>query len=882
MSAPTAKLRARAATTLLLTRHILRTMAGHGLRSFMVWLALASALAVIIGVISFIQSIDDSFRARGTAVRGIADLQVQAVERSTLPSGLAADLEDLRGTRYAVALDEQRIAIKSAKQTSVTATAFGIDRRARRLRSDLQRQLNVRTPRNPENGGLTISTTMADQLGVERGDKVRVLAYRRSPAIKVKRIQRVSPALEDVVALPRKSVENMRGAEGRPNTIFVKLKPGTSIARWQKRADRVLPGNALVVTPKQQQHELDTVLNFTTRSYTYVFGAVALLIGALLVYVLQLMRMLDRQEDAGLVRALGSGWGPLAAAEVLTVALMLVSALPAGLLLGHWFANELGSNLPLYLTQVFNFKLTLAVKPVVVVGAMGATLLVATIATVGALATTRRPVADQMGRSPQSGATSVAGVSLTAALTLSGLGGVCLALAAVLTQRGMFTATSVLMLLGIAFVSPGFAALLIRGLSAIRRDDGTAVLVARSALESQPRRVGMSVAIMALAVGAVIPLQLLDNALEQWVERLASVHRPTIKRLVASSDSFGTVPVRPDYARRALTEKRRKIVVKQPTLPPGAPAEAKAKLPSRTELLRKAQRRELHRKLPKYASPFATGFVRYRDNRIGLMALDPRNEWPYRTDEGLVGRLDTMRKHPDDVVISSPLASWTGLEAGDRMSLPTAKGIRKVRISAVVDDVGWPLGTAYFNIDRFRDLYGWEGVNALVVRPSKVDTKELRKMRPLHTYTGADLSARIERQTEMTRKNMLSMRMLIVLAAMVAISGILATSVLARRREWGVLRAVGMTSGKLLAALIIEIAVILLLGAAIGIVGGLLTYQGPILSFMEGRGFPVGDDIVVMPLITTAAAAIAVGAIAVLISAMSVTRTKLTDALAYE
>jgi putative ABC transport system permease protein len=893
MNAPQHKIRARVATTMLLTRHIVRTMAGHGLRSFMVWLALASALAVIIGVVSFVRSIDDSFKARGEAVRGIADLQVQAVDRATLPKDLAADLEKLKGTKYAVAIDEQRISIKSRKQPAVTATAFGIDRRARKLQSDLQRELDVRTPRNPENGGLTISTAMADELGVKRGDKVRVLAYQRSPAIKIRRIVEVSPALQDVVALPRKSVENLRGKEGEPNTIFVKLDDGTSMARWQKRADRILPNNSSVVTPVDQQHELDTVLNFTTRSYTYVFGAVALLIGALLVYVLQLMRMLDRQEDAGLVRALGSNWGPLAAAEVLVVGLMLMAALPAGLLLGHWFQQRLGANLPDYLTQVFNFKLTMAVQPEVVAAAVAATLAVAAFATVGALITTRRPVADQMGRSPQSGATSIAGVSLIAALTLTGLGLGCLLLGALLSSRGQFTATSALMLLGIAFIAPGLAALLVHGISLIKRNDGTSVLVARSALESQPRRVGMSVAIMALAVGAVIPLQLIDHALQTRVDRLAAVHAPDVRRIVASSDSFGSVPVRPDYVRRAVEGQRKKLVIERPKPPvvsaeAGTPAaaqaraQAAAKLPTREQLVRRAQRRELKRDFPKHISPFATGFVRYDGNRIGMMALDPANKWPYQTNEGVVGQLKTMRKHPDDVVISSSLASWTDLETGDRIKMPTAEGPRKVRVAAVVDDVGWPLGTVYFSMDRFRELYGWEGVNALIVKPSKLDFAQLKKMRPLHTYSGAELTARIQRQMEMTRSNMLAMRMLIVLAAMVAISGILATSVLARRREWGVLRAVGMTQGKLLRALVIEIAVILLLGAAIGIVGGLLTFQGPMLSFMESRGFPVGDEIVVLPLLVTAAGAIAVGAIAVIISALMVARTKLTDALAYE
>lgn len=883
MTAPTAKIRAKIATTLLLTRHILRTMTSHILRTFMVWLALASALAVIIGVVSFITSIDESFKARGQAVRGIADLRVQAVDRSTFAPSLAGDLEDVKGTDYAVAVDEQRIAIKSHNQASVTATAYGIDRRARKLRSALQRELDVKTPSDPSKGGLTISTVMAQRLDVKRGDKVRILAYRRSPAIKIQRVVQVAPALEEVVAVPRKSIERLRGNVGRANTLYVKLDDGVSLERWQKRADRVLPVNATTVTPSQQQTELDTVLNFTTRSYTYVFGAVALLIGALLVYVLQLMRMLDRQEDAGLVRALGSNWGPLAAAEVLTMAILLVTALPAGLLFGHWFAHRLSGNLPDFMTQVFNFTMHMQVQPVVVAGAMAAVLLVAAVATVGALVTTRRPVADQMGRSPQSGASSTARISIGAALSITVAGVACFAISVFTANRGSFSATALLQLVGIGLVAPGLTSLLIHALSRIKHDDGTAMLVARSALESHPRRVAMSVAIVALAVSAVIPLQLLDSALGKRVVRLTAVHKPDVKRIVASGDSFSTVPIRPDYARKAVKEKGAAKVAK-PKLVPGQPAPTKSQMRQAVrKAQRKAERKELHRKFPSYVSPFATGFVRYRDQRIGVMAIDSRKSWMYnKTNEGLVGNLSTLRRHRDQVIVSAPLASWTDIEKGDWLRLPTPNGTRKVKVAAIVDDIGWPMGTVYFDIERYRKLYGWNAINALLIKPGKVDTKELRQMRPVHTYTGTDLTERITRQMNMTRSNMLAMRLLIVLAALIAVSGILATSVLARRREWGVLRAVGMTRGRLYAALAIEIVFILLIGSLVGVAGGLLTYEGTVTLFMERQGFPVGHGIVVMPLINTAIAAFGVGLVAVMVSAILVARAKLTDALSYE
>ena len=188
-------------------------------------------------------------------MRGVASLQIQAVGNTSFSNDLADDLEDVRGAKHVVPIDEQRIAIRS-KTVSRVATAFGIDNKAKELQSDLQRELNVKTPKNPENGGLTISREMAESLDVKRGDKVRVLAFSRSPLIKIRRIQDVSPALSEVVALPRKSIEQLRGDDG-PNMLFVQLKDGVSVQRWQRRAEKKLPENATVVTADAQQRQLD-------------------------------------------------------------------------------------------------------------------------------------------------------------------------------------------------------------------------------------------------------------------------------------------------------------------------------------------------------------------------------------------------------------------------------------------------------------------------------------------------------------------------------------------------------------------------------------------------------------------------------------------------
>ncbi|KKL73561.1 hypothetical protein LCGC14_2073660, partial [marine sediment metagenome] len=564
-----------AVTTLLLARHILRTVARQRSRTFMVWVALVAALGVVVGLLSFVASINDSFERRGKAVRGVADVQVQAVAQSSLGSGLARRLERVRGTRFAVPVTQQRATLRS-REHSVVVTAYGIDRRARRLRSTMQRELSVRMPKRPENGGLSLSTDMARRLDVEKGDRIRLFAHRRTPRIRVARVVDVPESLADVVTLPRSTLERLRGSPGRPNTIYVQLK-GTDLDGWKQRARSSLPSNTAITTPAGAQRELDNVLDLAVRSYTYMFGAVVLSIVGLLIYVLQLMRMLERQEDAGLVRALGSGWAPLARAEIAVLALALATAVVPGALLGRLLAQYLARQLPPFLAEGFNFTVQIGVKAGVVAAAATLALAVGALATIAALATVRRPVADQLGRSPQAGATVTAPIPASAAIAMAAIGSIgflgCLLLAGKPTYLPYVAAA----VLSIAIATAGVTALLIRSLGRIGTREGRTLLVTRSALDAYPRRVAFSAAIVALGLAAVAQMQLVGHSLRQRADTLTSVIKPSSQRVVASDDALSTVPMSLEYVRQVLREPKPKPPeepAQQQVAPPTAAASA--------------------------------------------------------------------------------------------------------------------------------------------------------------------------------------------------------------------------------------------------------------------------------------------------------------------
>ncbi|HEY8082482.1 MAG TPA: FtsX-like permease family protein [Solirubrobacterales bacterium] len=831
----------QARLTLLLIRHLLHVMRRQRARAVVLWAALALSIGIGIGLLAFVTSIEDSFRERGEAVGGVSDVQVEAIGSSSLEAGLAERLEDISGTRYAIPMTQQRITMER-KQELIVATAIGVDRSARRLGSAVQRDLGVRgnDDRKP---GLALTTALSQELGgVKRGERIQLSAFGHTVEPRVARIVDVNPAIEDVVTLPRKSLELLRGAPGQPTVIYVKLRPGVSTKTWEDRVQDALPGNATIATPQSSQGELSHVLDFTVRAPTFVFGMVVLAIAGLLIYVLQLMRMLERQEDLGLLRALGSGRLPLIVAESIILAGLLAAAVPPGVLIGTPIANYLASQVPTYLTDIFGFNVQVAIRPDVVAIASLLALLAGIAATVGALSSARGSIADQLGRSPQAGATVTSEITLRASLALLGGGAACLALGLIIADLGVFPLAAVIILVGLALSTPGVVGLVTIGLGRLEHGGSTVTLVARGAVEANPRRAALAAAIMALGVAAVIPPQLAEHSLLERTDLLSQTIRPKAQQLLASDDSFATVPITSRFARQALRD---------PTAP---------------------------------ANPTAFAFIPYEGRKIELRALVPnKRHGIIRNGVGLPQQLPKLRAHPKDILISRVMATGFDIETGDSIAVHTAVGQRKLKVVGEVEDFAWPSGTIYMDIDRYRSLYRTDAVNVLAVRRrSSIDTNALKGLKPLHTVSGTEFRGRLEAQMQKSTQGLLAMRVLTLLAALVAVGGIIATSVFARRREWAVLRAMGIRSGGLFAALAVETLLVMTLGGICGAIGGVVSFRGPTLGFLESQGYIVSDGIVATTVFAVVAGAVLIGTVAAALPAWLTARAPLSNALSYE
>ncbi|HMJ01704.1 MAG TPA: ABC transporter permease [Conexibacter sp.] len=127
-----------------------------------------------------------------------------------------------------------------------------------------------------------------------------------------------------------------------------------------------------------------------------------------------------------------------------------------------------------------------------------------------------------------------------------------------------------------------------------------------------------------------------------------------------------------------------------------------------------------------------------------------------------------------------------------------------------------------------------------------------------------------------------AMRLLTLAAALVAVGGILSTSIFARRREWAVLRALGMRGGGLVAALALETGLVMALGAVCGTIGGILSFRGPMLAFLRDEGYVLSDALLPGTLAIAVLGTVIAATLIAALPAWLTARARLTDTLAYE
>lgn len=627
------------------------------------------------------------------------------------------------------------------------------------------------------------SEAAAQWLGVETGDTVVVQAGLHELALRVaghsgtRGASAARYAVMDIAA-----AQDAFDRDGRLTRIDLRLRPGADRAVVQRRLQALLPPG-IDVAPPSSSAEATTRFSRAYRVNLDVLALVALFTGALLVYATQTLAVARRRAQFALLRTLGLsrrqlvGWviGESALYGVLGAAVGLAAGYAIAWLALSRFGPDLGAGF-------FRARaMTPSVDPLAI--AMFAALGIAT----GMIASAR-PAHEASRAAPAAALKALdadvavpAGTSRAAwALIAAGVAAAFLPAVAELPLFGYLSIA--LVLIGGILAIPHVAQAAFTRLEAPR---ALPPALALAHLRATPGRFAATLAAVVASIALMAAMAIMVASFRQSLDDWLHVVLPADLYVRSGSDSA------------YLSPDDQQAIARMPGV-------------ARTEFMR-----------------VTSLSVDASRPRVTLLARDIDV-----ADAGarlaLVGTQATPRHDgPPPAWISEAVADMQALAPGRTIVLPIGGRNIAFTVAGVFRDYARQQGAVVIQRARYRALTGDDTVNeaALWLAPgaSAADVRDAISRHAggtarVQSDTPASLRALSLATFDRTFAVTYALEAAAVVIGLVGLSASLAAQTLARSREFGVLRHIGMTRRRIAAMLAIEGATL----AAIGVVAGLI------------------------------------------------------------
>jgi putative ABC transport system permease protein len=243
-------------------------------------------------------------------------------------------------------------------------------------------------------------------------------------------------------------------------------------------------------------------------------------------------------------------------------------------------------------------------------------------------------------------------------------------------------------------------------------------------------------------------------------------------------------------------------------------------------------------------------------------------------------------------IITSTLAGTLGLGEGDDLVLPTPQGEQRVGVVDVVDLVEGTGGLAVVSLDRLEEWYGRPGANWFEVHIAEgADRGEVRRAVervaddvtvPVFVFTGDASLAAAKRSVEQTSVILRTMQWVVVAAVALAMLNTLLISVIERRRELGIIRAVGASRRQVRRIVLAEASAVAAVGSVLGLAIGLVMHRVGVEASAAITGFEVDYDWLLHPLLVAVGAAVVMTLAGAALPAWRAGSVEVLDAIGYE
>lgn len=761
---------------------------------------MAVSATYLVAVFGIFGSITGSVSRLADGIAGVAALEVSGITDAGFSDTILADVAAVPGVATAAPMIRT-----SASTASGPVLLLGADASTAALRSALKDAFKagarpLQAPSSTPNG-----VQVGPRVGYAKGQTFQLGSGSVSVTEVLEGKQFADLNGGHYVLAPLALAQSVTGRQGQLDSILITTKPGADLAAVRTAVTAAVNGRAIVADPGVRAARAGDGVKLM--NYMALLGAaVALVVGAFLIYTTVTMAITQRRPVISMLRAIGGR-------RVTIVGDMLAEAAILGLV-GGAIGSGIGilaghlaiGRLPPAMTQGLEARveywlpgyaipLALAATAVTsVVAAAMAARQVYKVSPIEALAPVGASAADVVPRWVR----IASGVGAVAVFAVSFL--------LFIEFRGTFAFVAMAALLG-AEIALGFAlsAPIVKATAATARRLGSFGALAAATIERAPRRVWATV--MTVLIGVVTTVVITGTNADMIRSARGIFSSVADVDVWVSADPPDSYPT--DVLPQGLSDKVAAV--------PGVARVTEG----------------------------AFGFAVIGGTRVLLDGLSGgTHDSLFRTlDERIRAEVLAGR----GVVLTQNLGKALHVRVGDQLRLQTPHGPRDTAVLAVVPFFSTVIGTVGIGLDQMRAWFDRPAATTLQIAAGPgVDPKrllaEVRRVVPApdHVYDGRTALAGLEAPLHQSMFIANAVWIIVVMVAAVALLNTLTLSVLERRREIGVLRAMGSSRRFTLRTVLAEAAGIGIVGGVLGLSFGLADQwlfslnSGAIMNFQVG------------------------------------------------
>lgn len=756
-----------------------REFATHWGRTAASVFVMAVSSAFLVTVLGISGSLTGSIERLAAGLSGNAALEISGVTDAGFAQSVRDDVAKVAGVRAAVPMLRSNVGPHSGQ-----LLILGVDGSSAALDSDLRGAVA-----GDAVGKLTRvrdGVLAGPGAGYAEGETVQIGQHQVTVAAVLDDEQSARLNGGHFLVAPLPLAQRITDRGEQLDSVLIVAAPDTDAAQLKSAVIAAVAGRAVVGLPGAQAAQ--TGNGIVMIQFIGTMGAgIAFVVAAFLIYNTMSMALAGRRPVISMLRAIGGRKQTIVRDVLMEALVMSLAGGALGAVAGIFAGQYAIGLLPGAFTQVTDARLQYFLPAYAIPAAVAATVLTTLAATAIAARQVYR-VSPVEALAPVGGST-IDAVPRRLRLVAAAVGALLIVATVLITRAhlGLFAAVA----LGFAFaaeIALAFACTgpIVRVTGALTRRLGAAGVLAGVNIDRAPRRVWATLMTVAIAVAMTITITGSNaDAVRSARSTFASLADTDVWVTVPPEDAVPTALLPDDLAERVASV-------------PGVAQVVEGQL----------------------------SFATLAGTKALLYGVEPDSH--YAMLEALDA--DTQRRvlAGEGIVLSRDLAHTLEVATGEDLTLQTPSGARQVRVLATVSYFSALTGTASLSLGLMREWFERPGSSTLQITAAPGTDREalaaaVRQVAPpdVHVYTG---DAALDGVSSAMEQGLALSRIMLVIVSIIAAMGLLNTLTLAlleRRRELGILRAVGSSRRFALRMVLAEALGIGAVGAGLGVLFGL-------------------------------------------------------------